>query len=421
VEDHFSLDAHPADVERARRLRAMKTLATSLLVLAAIVFFLTTRIDDPPTWVGFVTAAAEAAMIGAIADWFAVTALFRHPLGIPIPHTALIPKGKDAIGRGLGEFVQRNFMTPDHLAERITEAGIPARIGGWLEEPTNVTAAAAQLSGIAEGVIELIRDEDVQASIEHYMAERATAIDVGPIVGRGIELVIAEGYHDTLVEASLRGIKALVEDNSDWLRQRLGEESPWWVPGIVDDAVFTRLQEAVSSFIDDLVIEPDHPVRKSLTKQAAEFARKLEHDPELLARLDDMKTRLAGHPEFRAWARSLWTDVKAELLRGLTRPDGELRGRIEKMLGTLGGSLRTDPELRARVDHWLVTFARSAAVQGGEETARAIATTVERWDAAETSHRLELQVGRDLQFIRINGTIVGALAGVVIHALTRLM
>lgn len=418
VDDAFSLEAHPADIERARRLRAMKTLATSLLVLAAIVFFTTTRIADPPTWVGYVTAGAEAAMVGAIADWFAVTALFRHPLGIPIPHTALIPRSKDAIGRGLGEFVQRNFMTPEHLAERITEAGIPARIGAWLDEPANVEAAAAQLSGVAEGAIELMRDDDVQAALEHFIAERAGAVDVGPIIGKGIDIVIAEGYHETLVEAGLRGVDVLVRENSKWLRERLGEESPWWVPDVVDDAVFNRLQEAVSDFIDDLIVQPDHPVRVSLTTQAAEFARRLERDPEILAKLDDLKDGLVSHPEFRAWAQSLWTDLKAELLRGLSRPDGELRARIASALTDVGASLRDDPELRTRVDHWLVTFARASAEQGGEETARAIATTVERWDAADTSRRLELQVGRDLQFIRINGTIVGALAGLVIHAVT---
>ena len=419
VNDRFSFETHPADVERARRLRAMKTLATSLLVLAAIVFFTTTQIDDPPTWVGYVTAGAEAAMVGAIADWFAVTALFRHPLGIPIPHTALIPRSKDAIGRGLGEFVQRNFMTPDHLAERITEAGIPARVGTWLAEPANVEAAAAQLSGVAEGAIELMRDEDVQAALEHFIAERAAAVDVGPFIGRGIDIVIAEGYHETLVEAGLRGIDTLVRENSKWLRERLGEESPWWVPDVVDDAVFARLQEAISDFIDDLIAQPEHPIRMSLTAQAAEFARRLERDPEILSRLDDLKDGLVTHPEFRAWAQSLWTDLKAELLRGLSRPDGELRGRIASVLTDLGEALREDPELRARVDHWLVTFGRSVAVQGGEETARAIATTVERWDAADTSRRLELQVGRDLQFIRINGTIVGALAGLLIHAITQ--
>lgn len=397
----------------------MKTLATSLLLLAAIVFVLTTQIDDPPTWVGYVTAAAEAAMIGAVADWFAVTALFRHPLGIPIPHTALIPRGKDAIGRGLGEFVQRNFMTPDHLAERITEADVPSRLAAWLDVSVNVEIAASQLAAVAEGVIELIRDEEVQASLEHFVAEKVAAVEVGPVIGKGIDLMIAEGYHEVLVEASLRGIAALVRDNSEWLRRRLGEESPWWVPGIVDDAVFNRLEDGISSFIDDLVADSEHPIRKSLTAQAADFARKLEHDPELLTRLDDLKAGLVTHPEFRTWARSLWIDVKEQMLLGLSAADGELRGRIETMLRAVGTSLRTDADLRARVDHWLVTFARAVAVQGGEETARAIATTVERWDAEETAHRLELQVGRDLQFIRINGTIVGALAGLVIHGVSQ--
>lgn len=397
----------------------MKTLATSLLVLAAIVFFTTTQVDDPPRWLGYVTAGAEAAMVGAIADWFAVTAIFRHPLGIPIPHTALIPRSKDAIGRGLGEFVQRNFMTPEHIAERIAEADVPGRIGVWLGDPEHVDLAAAQLSGVAEGAIELIRDEEVQTALEHFIASRAAAIEVGPMIGKGIDVVIAEGYHEMIVEAALRGLDALVRDNAQWLRERLGEESPWWVPEIVDDAVFNRIQEAISDFLNDLIEQPDHPIRKSLTQQAAEFARKLEHDPELLSRLDDLKDGLVNHPEFRAWAHSLWTDLKGELLRGLARPDGEVRARIAALLTDVGRSLREDEELRAKVDHWLVTFARSIAVQGGEETARAIATTVERWDAADTSRRLELQVGRDLQFIRINGTIVGALAGLIIHALAQ--
>jgi uncharacterized membrane-anchored protein YjiN (DUF445 family) len=317
--------------------------------------------------------------------------------------------------------VQRNFMTPDHLAQRITEADVPSRLATWLERPENVEAAASQLAGIGHGLIELIRDEDVQSGIEHFVAERVAALEVGPMVGRGIDLIIAEGYHDSIVEAALRGVNALVRDNSEWLRVRLGEESPWWVPDVVDDAVFNRLLEGISSFIADLIAQPDHPIRVSLTYQAAEFARKLEHDPELLARLDELKDGFVAHPEFRAWARSLWTDVKRQLIDGLTAADGQMRSRIETLLRSFGESLRTDAALRARMEHWLVTFARAAAVQGGEETARAIAATVERWDAEETAHRLELQVGRDLQFIRINGTIVGALVGLVIHGVSHII
>ena len=397
----------------------MKTLATSLLILATIIFVLTTRIADPPTWVGYVTAGVEAAMVGAIADWFAVTALFRHPLGIPIPHTALIPKGKDAIGRGLGEFVQRNFLTANRVAERIAEADVPGHIGRWLLDPANVKVAAAQVAGLAEGAIELVKDEDIQATLEHFVARRAAQIDVGPTLAKGIDLVIAEGYHETIVEASLRGIGALVSDNQEWLRKRLGEESPWWVPGVVDDAVFSRLQKGIESFLADLIDQPDHPVRKSLTTQAAEFARKLESDPELLKRLDDLKSRLVTHPEFRDWAGSLWAEIKTALLLGLTRSDGELRTKVETTLEALGESLRTDAELRSRLERWLATFSRTVAVQGGEEAAKAIATTVQRWDAGETGRRLELQIGTDLQFIRINGTLVGAIVGLAIHAFSQ--
>jgi len=411
----------PADEQRRSSLRIMRTVATGLLIVAAAIFVWSLRFAPEATWVGYVRAAAEAAMVGAIADWFAVTAIFKHPLGIPIPHTALIPRGKDAIGRGLGEFIRGNFLAPSEVAARIRESQPARRMGTWLRRPANAVAVATQLAALARTTVDLVKDDEVQESVESMVAARVRSIPLAPLIGGAIDNIMAEGRHHVLVDGILVAIDKAVLENQAILRERLGEESPWWVPEAVDDAVFRRIVEAIQSFIADLKRDPRHRLRRDLDARTADLARRLREAPEMQARVDELKEELLTHPEFRAWAAGLWTRLKADLIHALEFPESIARQRIEQMIIDLAARLETDSDLQHTVDRWIAETARRTLTESGDEVVNLVAGTVERWDAKETASRIELLVGKDLQYIRINGTLVGALIGLIIHAVSEWM
>jgi uncharacterized membrane-anchored protein YjiN (DUF445 family) len=405
------------DEIRARRLRKMKRSALALLLLAALVFVATFVWTDGSGWAGYVRAAAEAAMVGGIADWFAVTALFRHPLGIPIPHTALIPRGKDAIGRGLGEFVQRNFMNPESLVDRVKEADLSRRLGEWLAEPANAAAAARQAAGVIAAVAETINEEEIRDGVREMMEARIEAVDAAPLLGTVLDRTVAGGHHEALISAGLRGVGRTITDNRELLRQRIRTESPWWVPEYLDDVVFEKIYVSLLEFVNEVADNPDHEIRRMLNDRIEVLVEHLRTSAELAERADQMKRQLLEHPDVTAWIDGLWDSVKQHLTAAAERPESDLRKRLEQLALSTGRRLVEEPDMRDQLDTWVGNLARHLAERSGPEIASLIASTVERWDADETSQRLELQVGRDLQFIRINGTLVGGLAGVVIHGL----
>ena len=405
------------DEKRARRLRSMKRNAAGLLLLAAAVFAATFIWTDGTGWAGYVRAASEAAMVGGVADWFAVTALFRHPLGIPIPHTALIPRGKDAIGKGLGEFVQSNFMNPAALVGRIEEADPAGRIGQWLARPENAALAARQTASVIAAVAETMRDEEIQDSVRDVVAARIEALDAAPLLGSVIDRAMEGGQHEAVVTAALRGLTNAITENRELLRSRIREESPWWVPEQVDDVVFDKLYVSLVRFIAEITNNPDHDIRRILNERLRTAAVELRSSPEMRQRGETIKRQILEHPEFKDWTDGIWDGFKSSLVTAAEDPDSDLRRRLEQMALATGERLRTDQELRQTVDAWVGNLAAHLAERSGPEVASIISTTVERWDADETSRRLELQVGRDLQFIRINGTLVGGLVGLAIHAI----
>jgi uncharacterized membrane-anchored protein YjiN (DUF445 family) len=403
------------DADRLIGLRRMKVVATSLLVAAAIVYVVARTSEDRAPWVGYVRATAEAAMVGALADWFAVTALFRHPLGIPIPHTAIIPERKDQIGRSLGEFVQGNFLSADVLGGRLTDIDVAGTLGRWLSRPANAARGADVVADAFKGAVEVLDDRDVQGALEHLVEHRVRATPLAPLVGRAIEIAIDGGHHHALLDSVLTGLRTFLIDNRASLRARLEQESPWWIPEPIDDRIFNKIFEGVQSFLHDVGVDSDHDVRRGIDERLLALVERLQTDPELVAKGEELKREVLDHPEIRRWLNSLWGELKGALLEGASDPDGELRRRLASALQRLGERLTTDSSLRARVDDWVQRAVVHLASHYRDEVSDLIATTVEQWDADTTSRRLELQVGRDLQFIRINGTVVGGLAGLAIY------
>jgi uncharacterized membrane-anchored protein YjiN (DUF445 family) len=370
---------------------------------------------------GYVQAAAEASMVGGLADWFAVTALFRHPLGIPIPHTAIIPRKKDQLGAALGSFVQEHFLTASVLGEHVAQAQIPRRTGEWLAMPENGARVADELAAALGGIGSFVRDDEVRSAVAAYAEKRLRSADLAPLVSRVLDAVLDSGQHQVALTAGLRGLMRFLDDNRAIFRRRLAEESPEWVPEWVDDRVFARLFTGLQSFLADVVADDSHDLRQQFDRRLREYASSLRTDPSKAASIEAAKLQLLERPEVRDWLSTLWTHVKGAIVAGAADPGSELRRTVQSLTIQLGTSLRDDPSLQAKVEAVLQRMVSHVAERYGADLAELISTTVARWDAEETSRRLELQVGRDLQFIRINGTVVGALVGVLIYAVSQLL
>ncbi len=412
------LPAVRAEAERRARLGTMKRRATALLGFATLVFLAVTLGGGDGTTAGYVQATAEAAMVGGLADWFAVTALFRHPLGVPIPHTAIIVARKNQFGETLGQFIQDTFLSPDALVARLDAAQVVPRVSAWLRDPVHADRLAADLLDGAVRVADLVSDEDVQRVLHGAIRTRVETVPAAPLAGRALEFLIRDGRHQQALDAVLREVDRFVDENRDDLRAQLGSASPWWLPGAAEDRLFDRLVEGLRTLVSAMLEDDEHQLRQRFDARLAELAHELQASPELLARGEVLKHELLAQPEVGAWASSLWQDVKGHLRSQATEPDGELRQRTAEVIVAIGTRLE-DPAMAERADEALATAVTYVTERFHGEIVQLVSGTIERWDAAETADRLELLLGPDLQFIRINGTVVGALAGLGLHAVAQ--
>ena len=412
----------PEEEVRRAGLARMKLIATGLFLAAAAVFVACVVIgDETGPWVGYVRATAEASMVGALADWFAVTALFRHPLGIPIPHTAIIPRRKDQIGDALGVFVQSNFLTRSVLAEKLRTIGVARRTGEWLVQPEHAHRLGDNLGAALTGVSQVLRDDDVQAFVDQLVSSRIRSTPAAPILAKVLDIAVEGGHHQKVLTSGLRGLGRFLEENKAVLRAKLGQESPEWVPEWIDDRVFAKAFSALQKFLREVGDTPDHELRRALDARVQDYIVALRTDSATATRLEDMKHELLEHPSVREWSASLWGGIKKSLLELANDPSSELRQRFQSSIVHFGQTLRDDPELQAKLDRWVESAASYVVEQYSADIADLVSGTVAKWDAVETSNRIELQVGRDLQFIRINGTVVGGLAGLVIYTVAQLI
>jgi uncharacterized membrane-anchored protein YjiN (DUF445 family) len=406
---------------RIRRLRVMKRRATGLLVVMAVAFVLLTRVGDDTGWMGYLQAAVAASLVGGIADWFAVTAVFRHPLGLPIPHTAVIVERKEKFGETLGAFVQENFLSPDAMSERLREAHIATRLGDWLAQRGNAETVARHAADVAVELADTLREDDVHEVVQAQVRRGLESVPLAPLAGRALRAATEEGRHQELLDAVLRSAGRFLDENRETLRARFEEESPWWVPRTIDQRIFDRLIDGLCTFFDGINADPGHEVRARLNEWTEDLVDRLEHSPEYRARGEQLKYELLEHPELRKWSASLWADVKAALRSQAADPDSELRQRLTDAIVAGGRRLRDDPALSARVDDVIDWGIRYVGENFHAEIAGLVSGTLARWDAEETSRKLELLLGPDLQFIRINGTVVGGLVGLAIHFVADVM
>jgi uncharacterized membrane-anchored protein YjiN (DUF445 family) len=401
---------------RLRQLRAMKRRATGLLVLITALYLALTLLGDGGQLVEYAQAGAGAAMVGGLADWFAVTALFRHPLGLPIPHTAVIAERKDQFGEALGDFVQENFLSPDVLSERVRSSRAVARAATWLAEEEHAEAVAAHAADVVVALADSLRDEDVAELLEAEVRRAVEAVPLAQWAARVVRLMTAKGRHREVVDGAVRALGRLLADNRAELRRRFTEHAPWWLPDRLDSRIFDRLADSVEDLLRGIYLDPDHQARGQVDEWLAGLVERLERSPELGAKLEQLKKEFLQQPELGAWTSALWTNFKTSLRAQADDPESQLRRQLAKAIAAAGRRLRDDPELLARVERMAENGAYTLAERFREEAAELVSGTIARWDAQETSAKLELLLGRDLQFIRINGTVVGGIAGLVIHA-----
>jgi uncharacterized membrane-anchored protein YjiN (DUF445 family) len=404
------------DAARLRGLRRMRALALSLLVLAAVVYVLTREHDTG--WLGYVNAGSEAAMVGAIADWFAVTALFRHPLGLPIPHTAIIPNRKESLGESLQEFVADNFLKEEVIRERIGSAGVSRRAGEWVIEGRHADRIVREGSRILADALTHVRETDVAAVIQEALIPRLEEEELSPVVGQLLDEILRDGAHHGLVDLAVDELARWLDHNHDEVAALIENRAPSWTPQWLDKRVSTWVHEQVVEFVAEIGRTPDHNARQALDSWLRELAQDLQDDPDTMARFERLKVRMLTQPRVSTTSIQLWDALRRALIGSLGDETGLLRTRAKEEIERLGHRLIEDEELSARVDTTISNVAAYAVNNYGHEVATIISATVNRWDGKETADRIELHVGRDLQFIRINGTVVGGLAGLVIHAIS---
>jgi uncharacterized membrane-anchored protein YjiN (DUF445 family) len=403
------------------RLVRMRRFANGLLVVI-MALFVFSHMWEPPgqdwdmQW-RFVRAFAEAAMVGGLADWFAVTAIFRRPLGLPIPHTAVIPNNQDRIADAVGRFIADNFLKPELVAERVRDKDLSEALGKWLAEPTQSSALAGGLVQAIPALLDALDDDTVAAFLRQQASVAAEGARVAPAFGSVLEALAEQGRHQAILDALLKQGYRLLAENQEIIRDRIRHRSGWLMRFVsADRKVADTVINAVNDLLHDIAVDPDHPVREKLNLMVAKFADDLRRDPELQARVGGWLREAAAHPTVADAVEAGWVEFKAALRRDCASPDGRLRTWMEGALGNLGHGLLNEPEVRNALNARLRALLVELAARHGEDVARLVSETIRRWDSQTIVDKLELNVGRDLQYIRLNGTIIGGIVGLILHA-----
>src|SRR5687768_14124043 len=297
-------------VERQERLTKMKRIATGLLAFVTVLFIVTRVLEETYPWLGPIRAMSEAAMVGALADWFAVTALFRHPMGIPIPHTAIVPNRKDRIGQSLGGFVQNNFLSRELIGSKLAAIGISRRIAEWLKEPENARKISSHASKALAGTVQVLRDEDVQDVLDRSVIARIRSTRVAPVVGNALSLITASNRHQELLDEALKLLDRVVDQNDEIIRERIRKESPWWLPESVDNKIHDKIVTAIENLLHAVTTDPNHPLRARFDAAVDRFVERLKTSPEVIAKREALKEELLAHPTVRQFSAAVWTDTK---------------------------------------------------------------------------------------------------------------
>lgn len=408
-----AVEAAPAGLVR------MRLVATGLLVAMAVVYLFTRPLSEGANGWGFVNAFAEAAMVGGLADWFAVTALFRHPLGLPIPHTAIVPRNKERIGDTLAVFLRTNFLIPHVISRRMRRLDVAGAIARWLTDPPEGAGGRFRqgASRLVAQVLEGLDPARLGGMVKSAIGSRLRETIVAPLAGQLLAAMMREGRHEPLIDGAIRWAARTLRANEALIRQmvhdRAGSILRW--TGL-DETVSNKLIDGLDRLLNDMVDNPAHPVRLRAEESLDRLAWDLQHDPGMRAKVERMKEELIANPAMQRWLDGLWESARAGLLRIARDPEAAMAGRLGQVLRQIGETLRTEPALAHRINRFARRAVVGVAADYGDVIVRLVSETVRSWDTRTLTARLENQVGRDLQYIRVNGTLVGGLVGLLIHA-----
>ncbi len=404
----------------------MKLVATLLLLLAALLYVIATAMEPRHAAWGYLASFAEAAMVGAIADWFAVTALFRHPLGLPIPHTAIIPRSKARIGRNLSTFITTHFLSTPLVLAKLEALDIGGRLASWLRHPANAEAVGKQLTGMARFGVESLHDERVQGFVQAKLVKRARKVDLAPVCGQVLEMLTRQGKHQAMLDEALGKIDALLQDDdtralvADAITAEVRTLRYLGLGKAVGGWSANKFVDGVSAVIAEIAGDPEHPLRERFDEHVAEYIDHLKHDPAYRLEVERIVAQLLEHPATTDYLRTLWRELTEWLEADLESPDSRIGKRIVGLTRRLGDSLAADTQMRTWINEQLLAAAPGMLDRYRGQIGKYIAQRVENWESRELVEQMEQSVGKDLQYIRINGTLVGGLVGLLLHALTQL-
>lgn len=405
------------DEEKRRQLRKYKLFATGLFVLMALIFIITTILQksDNSHWIGYVRAFSEAAMVGALADWFAVTALFHHPLGIKIPHTNLIQNKKEQIGGNLGSFVVDNFLSPQNIRPYILKLKISHFVGEWLSKERNQEILMKETRNIVLDILHKLDDSAVVDFISKKAKEMSGDIKVNQIVGNGLDYILEKNDHQRLVTNLSKQIKTYIVNNQELVRERVKKESFTLIPKFVDDAIADKITSGLSKFFDEVENDDNHSLREEITNKLLAFADELKENEQWEEEFRSIRENFLKEEKLQQYSKDIWNSIKKSLTKELENEDSGLKNYIQKNIQELSYNLQNDEKLQHKIDHWIRVTAYKYILKNTHQFGDLISSTVGNWEGKELSEKLELEVGKDLQFIRVNGTLVGGLVGLVIY------
>lgn len=402
------------DEEKAAALRRMKLLAGSMILIMAAIFLASRLLHDVAPWVEIPGAFAEAALVGGLADWFAVTALFRHPLGIPIPHTAIVPRNQARIGTTLGRFVATNFLKPEEVTTKLRQIDIPKIIAQWLDQPENRFKLSQRMAQSVPGILNALDDEDVGRFLQTNLSARVKDIGVAPILGQIVKLLTNEGHHQRLLDELLERAHRLVHDNKELIEKRVDEQLPRWLPKAVDRAIYTRVLSALDSTLSE-IRSPEGPWRQQFDEATRDFVHELQTSEEMRLKGEEILHRLLSNETLKKYFRDIARSLKEKIVSDATAEDSGLRRQIDSAMRVYGETLVRDEGIRNTLQAWIEQAVITVVVSRREQIGEWIGSIVQKWDSDTIVTKLETQVGRDLQFIRINGTVVGGLIGLALY------
>ncbi len=400
----------------ARRLRRMRAIATALLIAMALVYVVTTWFVSPNPYVEAARAFAEAAVVGGLADWFAVTALFRRPLGLPIPHTAIVPARKNQIGRALARFIRDHFLVREAVERRLSRANLAARLGVWLEDSQNSVRVSRDLGGaLAWALREDGSGGELRGALGSTLRAAFDEVPVNRAVATVLEVLTTGERADLIIDQLVAFGRSELEQQRVLIRVRIHEQSPWWLPKFVDQEIFDKLVGGLEELLDAIAADPAHPARREIRSRLESLQHAMAADPALAAKSRALKEELVAHPAVRSYAFELWQRLRSELASALADEDSPLALGLQREIGALGARLRSDTALTTELDDWLKQVLLHVVDNYRDPLSEIVSETIESWDAQATSRRIELNIGTDLQFIRVNGTLVGGLVGLALY------